>query len=210
MKITIVATIILIFSHTLLSVDIPEGQPKQIESIVQYDPSLDDPFFKTDQWSYSDFVIKTDNDRFEDGETGKILREKDVPRFKHTAKCISSCRGDHLIKYCDAKLLPDGSIELFFHEDSPAYYDKLLIVIKSNKFTSQYWTVHIAMSVGEVDEPIWITKNQTLLLDKAKYNKGDIIKGKFEFECFENNINPKYNEKSITITVSGVFKTIIK
>lgn len=162
-----------------------------------------------DEWSYPDFIIKIDDDRFEDTKTGEILKEKDVPRLKHTARCITSSTDDHLIKYCDAKLLSDGSIELYFYEFSPAYYDNLLINIKRNKITSQYWTAHIAVRIGEVGKFIWTTKKQNLVLDKTKYNKNDIIKGKIEFECLENNNNPEYKE-SRTISISGVFKTIIK
>ena len=210
MKLTTVTLLTLIFSYNLFSIDIPEGQPRQIESNVQYNPELHDPFFESNKWSYPDFVAKINDDRFEDGLTGKILKEKDVPRLKHTANCISSSRGDHLIKYCNARLLADGSIELYFHEDSPAYYDNLSITIKDNKFTSQYWIAHIAIKVGEPSELIWTTKKQNLILDKANYSKNDIIKGKIEFECLEKYNDPKYEGKSIKISISGVFKTTIK
>lgn len=207
MKFINIALIILILPYNLFAIDRPEGQPKQFESIVQYDTKIDDPFFKLNNWSYPDFIVKINDDRFEDTETGKILKEKDVPRLRHTANCISSNRSNHLLKYCDARLLSDGYIELYFHELSPAYYDNLLIIIKGNKYTSQYWTQHLIYRKS--DSYIWTTKKQNLILDKIKYNANDIIKGKIEFECLEENINPK-NKENHTISISGVFKTSIK
>jgi hypothetical protein len=61
---------------------------------------------------------------------------------------------------------------------------------------------------------IWTTKQQKLTLDKKTYSKGDVVKGKIDFECAESTTDPKWIEKygpnPITIKVFGVFKTIVK
>ena len=62
---------------------------------------------------------------------------------------------------------------------------------------------------------IWTTKRQKLTLDKNVYRKGDVIKGRIDFECVEEPTNPKYIEKwgkiiPSSITVKGVFKTILE
>jgi hypothetical protein len=51
-------------------------------------------------------------------------------------------------------------------------------------------------------------------LDKKVYRRGDVIKGRIDFECMEEKTDPKYIEKygsdQSTIKVYGVFKTIAK
>jgi len=52
-----------------------------------------------------------------------------------------------------------------------------------------------------------------LTLDKKAYRKGDVIKGKIDFECVQEPTNREYIEKwgsdPTTIKVYGVFKTIV-
>ena len=46
------------------------------------------------------------------------------------------------------------------------------------------------------------------------YRKGDVIKGRIDFECVQGNNDPKladeYAKNPYTITVKGVFKTILE
>jgi hypothetical protein len=50
-------------------------------------------------------------------------------------------------------------------------------------------------------------------LDKKEYQKGDVIKGRIDFECL-SEFNPEYAKKfgrdPRTIKVLGVFKTIVE
>ena len=104
-------------------------------------------------------------------------------------------------------------IDLFIHESNPGEDDALRVQIRNGRFTCQYWAEY---PVRTRPDPalIWTTKRQKLTLDKNVYRKGDVIKGRIDFECVEEPTNPKYVEKwgkiPLTITVKGVFKTILK
>lgn len=152
-------------------------------------------------------MIPAQDGYFENTETGETVKEKDVPRIKHTAKCVSTDRGEHAIRYCDAKLNADHSITLYFHEFSTAYDDNLAVTISGSQFRSQFWTAHLIRR--EADLYVWTTTKQTLILDKKEYRPGDMLKGRIEFKCVEKNLNPKHKENDV-ITVRGVFKTVLQ
>ncbi|AFM26882.1 hypothetical protein [Desulfomonile tiedjei] len=180
----------------------PSGQPEQMVSRIDYDPKLTDPFFKVNEWSYPDYDLEG---------TPLHKRPKNPPRLRHTAKCFSTSLGqEHRVRFCEAKLL-DGVIDLFIHEDNPAFFDQLTIRIRNGMFTCQYWTGYKAPGKGDW---IWTTKRQELTLDKKVYEKGDLIKGRIDFECAEKPTNPKYiwkyGDYLATIKVYGVFRTIVK
>jgi hypothetical protein len=175
---------------------VPDGQPEQIRSQVQYDPNLSDPFFETEELSY------------------RCTEHAKELRYKLTARCLGSHQYEHSINFCFAKLLEGNTIELFIHDnyDCPGPDDNLKIVVQNGVFWSQYWTVykHLASNYGL----IWTTRMQKLTLDKKEYGKGDVIKGKIDFECVQENGDPKlieeYGRNPRTITVKGVFKTILE
>jgi hypothetical protein len=180
------------------------GQPAQMSSKVDYDPKLTDPFFKSNEWSYlygGQEVI-----------SGMTPEGEDPARLKHTAKCFSTSLGiDHEVRFCEAKLLDVNMIHLLIHESNPEFIDKLTVRITNGMFSCQYWTGY--KRPGKADW-IWTTKRQELTLDKKAYRKGDVIKGRIDFECVQEPTNPKYVEKygrsSTAITVNGVFKTKVE
>jgi len=117
-----------------------------------------------------------------------------------------------LVRFCEAKLLDLNAIDLLIHEFSPAFRDALRIQIRNGKFTSQYWTLYI---VGPPPgDYIWTTKRQKLILDRKAFRKGDVIKGRIDFECVEENADPRlvesYGRNPTTIKVKGVFQTIVE
>ena len=186
----------------------PEGQPKQIKSRVSYDSKFSDPFFESSEWSYPWFIIRHADGHIENA-TGGTTDEKELPRLKHTAKCFTAHQGEHVIKFCEARLLKDNTIELFVQDMSPSTSDNLKILVKDGLFSCQYWTFYVA---DKGDEGlIWTTKRQKLILDKKVYAIGDIIKGKIEFECLQEVTNPKYGGRHPkAIIIEGVFRTIIE
>jgi hypothetical protein len=187
---------------------VPEGQPTQIKSTVTYDPQLYDPFFESNEWSYPWFIIiHADGDI--ENTTGGTTDEKELPRLQHTANCFTAHQGEHAIKFCEARLLTDNTIELFVHDMSPSTNDNLKILVKDGLFSCQYWTTYVA---DKGDEGlIWTTKRQKLILDKKVYTIGSVIKGKIEFECLQEVTNPKYGGGfPRSIIIKGVFKTTLK
>jgi len=189
----------------------PSGQPEQMRSKVDYDPKLSDPFFESNEWSYPDNIIKHPDGHFED--TGSDINpEEEPPHVMHTAKCFSTFDiGEHLVKFCEARLLNRNTIELVLHESNVPFYEKLHVRIRNGMFTCQYWGVR---DIPPHRGFIWTTKRQELTLDKKVYRKGDVIKGRIDFECLQEMAEPKhvqrYGKLQATIKVSGVFKTILK
>jgi hypothetical protein len=164
----------------------PSGQPMQMQSKLDYDLKLTDPFFASNKRPKS-----------------------------HTAKCFSTSReggtGKHLVIHCDARLVDANMIDLLIHHSNAADDDALRVLIKKEFFTCQYWTLNKGR--GEPDW-IWTTKGQKLTLDKKTYRKGDVIKGRIDFECVQEPTNPEYidhwGKDPRIIKVYGVFKTIVK
>ncbi len=79
--------------------DPPWWQPDQMQSQVSYDPNLSDPFFESETWSCHN-------------DSG-VCDEKDS--LKNRARCFTSFQYDHLIHFCEAKLVDSNKIELFIH-----------------------------------------------------------------------------------------------
>ncbi len=185
------------------------GQPAQMWSKIDYDPKLTDPFFKSDEWSYPYGGQVVVSGMWPEGE--------DPPRLKHTARCYSTSghsspeKNEHLVRFCDARLVDMNTIDLFIHEDDPEFVDKLTLRITKGMFTSQYQTSYKRPGIADW---IWTTKRQGLALDKKAYRKGDVIKGRIDFECIQEPSNPKYiqeyGKNLTTIKVYGVFRAIVK
>jgi hypothetical protein len=116
------------------------------------------------------------------------------------------------IRFCEAGLLDGNSINLFIHESNPAYDDRLRIWITNGRFKCQFWTLY-KWNHGHL---VWITKRRKLTLDKKEFRKGDIIKGRIDFECVQEMTDTdsehfrKYGRNPISIEIYGVFKTIVK
>jgi hypothetical protein len=192
--------------------DPPPGQPVQIRSQVNYDPKLSDPFFESNEWSYPDNIVKHPDGHFEDTSGGKRPK-KEPPHVKHTANCFSTFDvGKHLVKFCEARLLDGNTIELLIHEKNVPFLEGLHVRIRNGMFTCQYWGLRDVSPADAVF--MWTTKRQKLTLEKKSYRKGDVIKGRIDFECVQEITNPKYVEKHgkmpETIQVYGVFKTVLK
>lgn len=189
--------------------DPPPGQPEQMWSEVEYDPKLSDPFFKSKAWSYPEGIVRRQDGRYYDMLTDKQPRGEPA-RLKHTANCLSNSLIEHKVRFCEVKLLDSKSVDLLFHECDGEFQDRLLVSIRHGVFACQYWTFYVRPT-GNL---IWTTKRQTLTLDKRTYRKGDVIKGRIDFECKERQTNGKhsgeYRRNPSTIRVQGVFKTIVK
>ncbi len=184
--------------------EVPQrGQPDQMWSKVDYDPKLTDPFFTSNERSYWEGSrTLPDRGMFPPGEVPR--------RLKETAMCFSTSFGGgiHRVRFCKARLLDGSAIELFFRESNPAFDDRLRIAIRNGRFKSQYWCVYRA---GPRKGLQWTTKRQKLTLDKKSYRRGDVIKGRIDFECLDELINLKYpNRRPRRIMVYGVFRTIVE
>jgi hypothetical protein len=181
---------------------VPSGQPAQMWSKINYDPKLWDTFFESDALGYPD------------GGRGSSRSEK-------AAMCFSNSLGvKHLVESCEAKLVDENTIDFLIYDTGPGFHDVLRVWVKKGMFTCQYWSYY--QVPGRL--LIWTTKRQELTLDQEVYRKGDVIKGRIDFECVQDVKDPNVMEKQggwikdgwikgywlRTIKVYGVFKTILK
>jgi hypothetical protein len=189
----LIVTFSIYITSALCIAQVPKGQPEQIKTRVKYSSELNNPFFNSNEWSA--------------GEPN--LGEDPNKKSLHTAKCITEHQIRHIIRFCEAKLLSDGTLELYIHDFTASTVDNLKIKIKDGYFTSQYWTAYVA---DKGDEGlIWITKKQYLILNQENYKIGDTIKGKIEFECVQEVTNPKYGGRyPKSISIEGYFKPKLK
>jgi hypothetical protein len=134
---------------------------------------------------------------------------------KHTAECFIASskygRDKDLVTFCEARLLDVNMMDLLIHEKNMAYIDALKVRIRNGMFTCQYWTFY-KWKRGHL---MWKTKRQELILDKKVYRKGDVIKGRIDFECVEEEAMglkgiEKYDREPTSYKVYGVFKTIVE
>lgn len=218
-------------------------QPLPMWSKVDYDSRLSDPFFDADDWTCEDGSIefaKCRNGKYveilkkpcESSQTEPCIEldqdwtcldgckecaicEHGRPVVKITARCVSTSFGvKHRVSFCEARLTDSRTIDLFIHTEVGLFCDRLRIQIVNGYCRCQYWTVY--MDYGHLfSGMIWTTNHQKLTLDREQYHRGDVIKGKIEFECREDTTHPKYIEETgrhpkKSIKVYGVFKTILK
>jgi hypothetical protein len=188
----------------------PSGQPEQMWSQVRYDRKLKDTFFESDTWSYPYWIWRNTDGTFTDIRLIDKNRAEDPPRLRHTSRCFSTSFGvKHVINFCEARASDGYEVELLIHETSPAFRDSLRVRIRDGKFTCQYWIV------DHVGAFTWTTTRQELILDRNAYGKGDVIKGRIDFECAMKVIDPKDIERwgkdpSTTVKVFGVFRTVVE
>jgi hypothetical protein len=165
--------------------DLRRGPHDQIWSRINYDPKLSDPFFESNGLLYSDGY-----DPYKTEVPGKGPN-----REKHTAECFSNALGGRsLIKFCDARFIGPHRIDLLIHVQGGFEYVGLRIWIRDGKFKSAYWG---DSSRGR------LTTRQKLTLDKKTYQKGDVIKGRIDFECIRG-------QGPDVINIYGFFKTIVE
>ncbi|MFZ5868362.1 MAG: hypothetical protein ACOYXY_20930 [Thermodesulfobacteriota bacterium] len=184
---------------------VPPGQPAQMRTQLGYERKLTDTWFDSDAWGYPYERQVAAGGKTSEGEDPSLL--------KHTANCRSTSLGtEHPVEFCEARLVDRNTIDFLFHHDCPGFNDKLRVQVKSGMFTCQYWTFY--KGPMERADFIWTTNRQKLTLDKQVFRKGDVIKGRIDFECLQEATHPKFLEKwgkwPKTIKVYGVFKTIVE
>jgi hypothetical protein len=187
------------------------GQPTQVWSKVDYDPKLTDPFFESNEWSLPWWIIEQPDGTFESTRSGDERPVRRPPRLKHTAKCFSNRLYEHPMDFCEARLLDPNTIELSIEHKGAAFIELMRVRIRNGKFTTEYsMTSSMPMRKGLR----CAKKRHELTLDKERYRKGDVIKGKIYYECVWESTDPKHLEEDSGnppgFKVYGVFKTVVK
>jgi hypothetical protein len=182
-------------------------RPRQMVSAVEYDRDIFDPFFDQEESSPPWWIIERDDGSFED-TTGEITEREDIPRMRHTADCRTRHQFPRVIRFAEARRVADG-LEIRVHDETASTFDDLTVLAHKGRFSAQYKTRYPA------DPPdiglIWTTTKQRLVLDKKSYRPGDVIRGRIEFECLQEIVDPRYGDRAPRkIRIEGPFKPILK
>jgi hypothetical protein len=176
----------------------------RLVSSVTVDKNFKDTLTFTKKWDYPWYIVVSDDGSQMENTLGGVLTETDTIHLYHTANCWTNHQGRHRVRYCNG-ILNNGTIEILFQPELPAYSGKLNVSIKNGFFWSNFSATYPAPA-GQLS---WIITKQKLVLDKNIYKPGDTIKGYLEVGFTEMNLD--LNEKlfSKNYYYKGYFKTLL-
>jgi len=171
--------------------------------VVQAVPA--DSLAFTSGWGYHWYMIKQGDVTFEN-TNGTKLKAEDTAHLYFTSHCETNVQGGYAVQYCYASI-KKGVIKLNFLDGMPTYSSQYNVFIKGDSFYCKAKTVYPISSVGE--KIIDITKQQTLVLDKQKYEVGDTLKGYINFTFRETSRAPGRKTYNYTYYFKGFFCTLL-
>lgn len=170
---------------------------------VVADPKLDSPFFKSTQSSYPWNYIEHDDGTLEDALGGKVDKRK-VKKIEHTADCVSSHQGEHVMAFCEAKR-EGNKVVLLISGGMPAYASSLKVVIDGNQFTCLFEAFYPG---GRVPLRWRITKKELRVRDDS-YPKGKRILGWIAVE-FEETLREGGKISRQLYKIEGYLKPVLQ
>lgn len=96
------------------------------------DATLYSDFFRSKLSSYPWHIIEHDDGHLEDTISGGPANRKTVSKIEHTAQCISTHQGEHLMSFCEATQRGQG-VDLVLTGGMPAYASMLRVKIDEKK-----------------------------------------------------------------------------
>lgn len=108
----------------------------KLKARVAIDRSLDSAFFRSSKASYPWYIIRNADGTFEN-TLGDEVSEKDKTPIEHTANCVSTHQGRHVMDFCDATY-DAGLLRLEIHGGMPAYASSLMIIVKDSDFSCRF------------------------------------------------------------------------
>ena len=212
MKLLIKKVLFILFIIPTLS-DLSYGDPNiyeykncndSITKDITIDKKLKSEFFNITEKSYPWYIIKKDDGTFENVISDDEVTEEDRVLIEYTSNCITDHRGSHMMRLCDAKLIPDG-IQLKISGGEPAWANSFLIKIIGNKFycyfRANYPVLHDSLK--------WNILSKELKLKDNDFKKGKRIYAwisvKFEEIAVFNGETTKRK-----YSISGYLKPILE
>jgi hypothetical protein len=132
MRISIVATLSMIFSAQLIASDPPAKSACNdgVAATATIVPKLDSPLFHEAKTSLNWWIVESESGAVEDTTDGEI-GPADLVRIEQTASCTSTHQGEHLMEFCDAVRDGEG-IRLSLSGGMPAYASSLSVSIEAS------------------------------------------------------------------------------
>jgi hypothetical protein len=171
---------------------------------VVIDKNLDSKFFNTHTASYKWFVVKNDDGTFEN-TIGNTLTDEDKRPVEHTANCVSTHQGEHVMNFCDATLRSDV-LRLKIHGGLPAYSSSLLVEINKN---SEFSCFFQAVYPAPVTDLRWNVLSKKMKLKALDFKKGKPLYAWLSVDFEE--ISTYKGEKTVrSYKIEGFIKPMVK
>lgn len=200
MRIKLLITLLFCISNIAIGQNL---KSKSFVSHLTIERSFIDTLSFVTKWNYPWYIVVNDKGQFEN-ILGDAINGSDTIHLYHTAHCKTNHQGDHVINYCNAKIVED-TIKLIFQPKLPSYGGSLSVSIKDDMF----WCDFSANFPLTTDKKLWTVDSQKLVVDKEVYNVGDVIKGYIELNLTETSLVQNNDQKSVGFYFRGFFKTTL-
>jgi len=156
----------------------------QIISVAVVDPTLDSDFFRADDGSYPAHIVEHEDGHLEN-TLGNTVSKEEATKIEHTAKCLSSHQGEHLMSFCDAPQLDKG-LMLEVAGGLPAYASSLTVRIGNDKsLTCRFTAAYPVIVSGET--LTWTITKKTLKMTSDRFTPGERLLGWLSVEFDETS-----------------------
>lgn len=171
------------------------------------DATLDSDFFRSIQSSYPWHIIEHDDGHLEDTIAGGTANRKTVSKIEHSASCISTHQGEHLMPFCEATQRGQG-VDLVITGGMPAYASMLTVKIDAKKQITCAFEATYPMTIpGEKLQ--WRITKKALRMKSEEFKPGTRLLGWLSVEFEEiTTLNEETTRKSYKI--EGYFKPVIQ
>ena len=165
-------------------------------------PKLDTPFYHKTETSYRWWIIEDESGHLEDTTDGSIDAD-DLLRIEHTANCVSSHQGDHIMTFCEAVATANGAL-LEFSGGSPAYTSSLSITIDPKLNYKCFFTATYPAPTNPLK---WKITKKELRLKRSQLTGGSRLFGWLSISFAEidsvSNLSKSYK-------IEGYFKPVFQ
>ncbi len=178
-----------------------------LTAAVIMDSSLDSDFFRSKEASYPWHIIEHEDGHLEDTIAGGPANRKSVSKIEHTANCISTHQGEHVMSFCDATLRGQG-VELVITGGMPAYASMLTVKIDDKKqITCAFDSTYPMTIPGENLQ--WRITKKAVRLKSDQFKAGTRLFGWLSVE-FEEITTLKGQTTRKTYKIEGYVKPVIQ
>ena len=174
-----------------------------LKAHVSFNSKMDSQFFKSYKASYPWYILRNDDGTFENTMGDEVSADDKIP-VEHTAHCVSTHQGKHVMDFCDA-IYDAGTLRLEIHGGMPAYASSLMIIVKDAEFFCRFRASYPA----PVSNCTWNILSKKLIFKDKAIKKGRRLYAWLSAEFEEIST---YQGKTATTkhTIEGYIKPIVK
>jgi hypothetical protein len=174
-----------------------------VKAHLSFNSKMDSKFFRSYQASYPWYVIRNADGTFENTLGDEVTEEDKIP-LEHTAYCVSTHQGKHVMDFCDATY-DTGVLKFEIHGGLPAYASSLMVMVKGSEFFCRFRASYPA----PVSNCKW-----NILSKKLIFRDKDIKKGRRLYAwlsvAFEETSTYQGKTARAKHKIEGYIKPIVK